>query len=116
MEEGFRTISVGNNSITYGSKNSSINTIQKTSDIFTSSQIISGDLPKDNEIMLSETLSNTFNDTLIGQTVTIKLSIEGTKIEKQFNLSGTYKSNGNPLSTIYITYDTLQSLYEDNNL
>lgn len=114
LETGYTTLSLGTNSVEYGSKSATIMTLQTMSANITKSSIVSGKAPGADEILLDKGTADILSKNIVGKNVTLKLMIDGKQVEKTFKVSGTYEQQGSNFSTVIMRYQDLAALYQAN--
>lgn len=95
--------------------NSSLFAIYTTPKYYNSSNLIKGEISKENEIMVSQGVINQFGEEAFGRTVTISIDFNGTIIKKSATITAIVESSMfNSMNVLYIDYDFLsKTVYQE---
>lgn len=92
--------------------------IETISDNILGEKIIEGILPGENEILISNRLSERMyrnNDVLVGKKIKVRILEAGRFLEGAYKISGIYSGNYG-MDHIIFNYDDVEKLYDDNDL
>ncbi len=92
--------------------------IETISDNILGEKIIEGILPGENEILISNRLSERMyrnNDVLVGKKIKVRILEAGRFLEGAYKISGIYSGNYG-MNHIIFNYDDVEKLYDDNDL
>lgn len=119
VEKGFNIISIGSNSLTYGKSNCHLLLVGSISSNITNSNIKEGRLPKNNEIIINETVARKLDKDVVGKKVTLNILINQHYMHEDFVVSGIYTSGNNDsmsnMEIVMLNYADLESLCKRNN-
>lgn len=95
--------------------NSSLFAVYTTPKYYNSSNLIKGEISKENEIMVSQGVINQFGEEAFGRTVTISIDFNGTIIKKSATITAIVESSMfNSMNVLYIDYDFFsRTVYEE---
>ena len=95
--------------------NSSLFAVYTTPKYYNSSNLIKGEISKENEIMVSQGVINQFGEEAFGRTVTISIDFNGTIIKKSATITAIVESSMfNSMNVLYIDYDFLsKTVYQE---
>jgi ABC-type lipoprotein export system ATPase subunit/ABC-type antimicrobial peptide transport system permease subunit len=119
VEKGFNLMSMGSNTLTYGYKESKLVIVSTISSNLTDSNVKEGSMPKENQILINESVAKDIGEDLIGKNVTVDITIDQKSYKKDFTISGIYSSADNSptasMSTVYLNYKDLENLCLQND-
>ncbi|HEY5523942.1 MAG TPA: FtsX-like permease family protein, partial [Clostridium sp.] len=119
VEKGFTAISMGSNSLRYDGKSSSLMRTSTISSNITASNVEEGALPKDGEILINRSVSDSLGGEVIGKKVTLNIFVNQKIVKKEFIVSGIYATAGGDLTavmkSVFLNYSDLEKLYSENN-
>lgn len=126
VSKAYSNFSFGGSALTYDDQSYSFMNFSTISAIISPNDIVAGEMPDDQTIMINQSLAEKINqddpDSLVGQTVSMVLTVDTKQITGDFKISGIYNPNGpsagiaGALDSVQFTYDHLKKLYEDNGL
>lgn len=95
--------------------NSSLFAIYTTPKYYNSSNLIKGEISKENEIMVSQGVINQFGEGAFGKEVNISIDFKGTIIKKSATITAIVESSMfNSMNVLYIDYDFLsKTVYQE---
>ncbi|MGL4570005.1 MAG: ATP-binding cassette domain-containing protein [Clostridium sp.] len=119
VENGFSIVSMsGNNTLTYGKKQSDIVMLNSMSDTITKDNLTEGTLPGKNEILVSKLAADKLGGDVIGKKVKLNAFVDTTEVQGEFTISGVYTTgNKDRMSetteVVFMNYNDLESLLKD---
>lgn len=119
VENGFSIVSMsGNNTLTYGKKQSDIIMLNSMSDTITKDNLTEGTLPGKNEILVSKLAADKLGGDVIGKKVKLNAFVDTTEVQGEFTISGVYTTgNKDRMSetteVVFMNYNDLESLLKD---
>ncbi|MEG1004175.1 MAG: ATP-binding cassette domain-containing protein [Clostridium sp.] len=119
VENGFSIVSMsGNNTLTYGKKQSDIMMLNSMSDTITKDNLTEGTLPGKNEILVSKLAADKLGGDVIGKKVKLNAFVDTTEVQGEFTISGVYTTgNKDRMSetteVVFMNYNDLESLLKD---
>ena len=119
-ELGFSETSFGSNSVEHNDKTSSVMMVSTISQNITEKNIKEGNLPGENEILISQTIATDLGlDEVIGTEVTFNVKVQKQLYSSSFVVSGIYESGSgmeqmDALPMVYLNYSDLESIVADN--
>lgn len=95
--------------------NSSLFAVYTTPKYYNSSNLIKGEISKENEIMVSQGVINQFGEEAFGKEVAISIDFKGTKINKTATITAIVESSMfNSMNVLYIDYNFFsRTVYEE---
>lgn len=117
IEKGYSAFVIGTNKIKYKQSQQYIQIFNTISSNITKKNIIKGDYPKQNEVLISENLLKEYDSEIIGKTINLELRLGEKVINKDVVVSGIYTtgSTNNQITSLFMNYDDLKILAEDND-
>jgi putative ABC transport system permease protein len=117
-ERGYTIISMGANSLGYNGKGTNLMKVSTISSNITNSNIESGTLPKEGEILINKAISDKLGEDIIGQKVNLRILVNQKILNRDFIVSGIYTTTGGDLTaamkSVFLNYSDLEKLYSDN--
>ena len=118
VERGYNIISLGANSLIYNNKTNNLMNVSTISSNITDSNVETGTLPKDGEILINKVLSNRLGKDIIGQKVSLRILANQKILNRDFTISGIYTTTSGDLTanmkSAFLNYSDLEKLYSDN--
>ncbi len=120
VELAYSKLNFRGNIAKIGDKESSFQILNTVSSNITKENITSGVKPESGEVMISANLASELDDNIIGKTIDVEFLIGETKFIESFKVSGIFgdiaQSGMNDFSTVFINYENLKSLAEDQDV
>lgn len=118
VEEGFSGFSLGSNRVTLGDNSSTFMSLNTISASITESDILHGEMPKENEVLVTQAMANTLandetGESVIGKEVTVDIAVNKDVISTTQTISGIFASDSLTTSVVYMDYSTLETLVEE---
>ncbi|ALV21813.1 ABC transporter ATP-binding protein/permease [Carnobacterium antarcticum] len=118
VEEGYTSFSIGTNNATFNDIKAPFMYLTTVSSMITSSDILEGSLPAEGEVMITNNLAQTFDDEVIGKTITVETIVNEQALTLDLIVSGIYGSDtaagpAAAMDSIYLDYTSLANYLED---
>ncbi|GEA30454.1 MULTISPECIES: ATP-binding cassette domain-containing protein [Clostridium] len=118
VERGYSIISLGANSLVYNNKTNNLMNVSTISSNITASNVETGTLPKDGEVLINKALSDNLGKDIIGQKVNLRILANQKILNRDFIVSGVYTTTSGDLTanmkSAFLNYADLEKLYSDN--
>ncbi|ALB44162.1 ATP-binding cassette domain-containing protein [Clostridium beijerinckii] len=118
VERGYSIISLGANSLVYNNKTNNLINVSTISSNITASNVETGTLPKDGEVLINKALSDNLGKDIIGQKVNLRILANQKILNRDFIVSGVYTTTSGDLTanmkSAFLNYADLEKLYSDN--
>ncbi|MCI1477109.1 MAG: ATP-binding cassette domain-containing protein [Clostridium beijerinckii] len=118
VERGYSIISLGANSLVYNNKTNNLMNVSTISSNITASNVETGTLPKDGEVLINKALSDNLGKDIIGQKVNLRILANQKILNRDFIVSGIYTTTSGDLTanmkSAFLNYADLEKLYSDN--
>ncbi|AQS07588.1 ATP-binding cassette domain-containing protein [Clostridium beijerinckii] len=118
VERGYSIISLGANSLVYNNKTNNLMNVSTISSNITASNVETGTLPKDGEVLINRALSDNLGKDIIGQKVNLRILANQKILNRDFIVSGVYTTTSGDLTanmkSAFLNYADLEKLYSDN--
>lgn len=118
VERGYSIISLGANSLVYNNKTNNLMNVSTISSNITASNVETGTLPKDGEVLINKALSDNLGKDIIGQKVNLRILANQKILNRDFIVSGVYTTTSGDLTanmkSAFLNYSDLEKLYSDN--
>jgi len=116
----YSSFTIGSDNVIYEDIKHSFMTFGTTSGM-TDSNILYGLFPSEGEILVTEGIANqmsTTSEEAIGKEVTLNVTIDGEKLEKNYVISGVYTAGSaiGAFEAVYMSPDSFDTLTAENNL
>lgn len=118
VEKGFSGFSLGSNRVTFGELNSTFMNLNTISAAITETDIMEGELPSENEILITPAMATLLangeeDSSVIGKEVTLDVVVNKEAVSATQKISGIFAADSLSTSTVYMDYSTLESLVSD---
>lgn len=118
VERGYSIISLGANSLVYNNKTNNLMNVSTISSNITASNVETGTLPKDGEVLINKALSDNLGKDIIGQKVNLRILANQKILNRDFIVSGVYTTTSGDLTanmkSAFLNYADLEKLYSDD--
>ncbi|NOW87181.1 ABC-type lipoprotein export system ATPase subunit/ABC-type antimicrobial peptide transport system permease subunit [Clostridium beijerinckii] len=118
VERGYSIISLGANSLVYNNKTNNLMNVSTISSNITASNVETGTLPKDGEVLINKALSDNLGKDIIGQKVNLRMLANQKILNRDFIVSGVYTTTSGDLTanmkSAFLNYADLEKLYSDD--
>ncbi|NRZ83279.1 ABC-type lipoprotein export system ATPase subunit [Clostridium beijerinckii] len=98
VERGYSIISLGANSLVYNNKTNNLMNVSTISSNITASNVETGTLPKDGEVLINRALSDNLGKDIIGQKVNLRILANQKILNRDFIVSGVYTTTSGDLT------------------
>lgn len=120
LEKGYSLLSFGANRVAYDENESMILTFATVSSNLNESNLTAGNWPEAGQIMLSQSVADELaEDSMIGRTVTLTLTLGEQVVSREFDVSGIFGSDSDAMSGMsaaYVTFEDLNDWYQAENM
>lgn len=122
VEKGFSILSIGNAYLNFNDKESMILMVNSMSKAITDENIVEGNRPGKNEILISEKILENLDvekDEILNNDVYAEFVLGTSFIKSKFNVSGIFSCEGNAsgrdTEIVYLNYEDLREISEKND-
>ncbi len=119
-DKGVNITTLKANSITYEGQKADLSMLYTTNSTISEEFILSGSLPSENEVMVSENFLETYDTDLVGKTITLNIFVNDQVVSKDYRVSGIYTFGAQmgempiaQMGLVYIPYNTLSEMYSE---
>lgn len=115
VEEGFSGFSLGSNKVTLNDITATFMNLNTLSAAITESDILSGKMPSENELLVTQAMATTLangedENSVIGKEITLAAVVNKTAVSATQKISGIFAADSLSTSSVYMNYTTLGSL------
>ncbi|SIO12784.1 ABC-type lipoprotein export system, ATPase component [Carnobacterium alterfunditum] len=115
VEEGFSGFSLGSNKVTLNDITATFMNLNTLSAAITESDILSGKMPSENELLVTQAMATTLangedENSVIGKEITLDAVANKTAVSATQKISGIFAADSLSTSSVYMNYTTLGSL------
>lgn len=124
LELSYASFSMGSDTVVYEGENYPFMNFGTTSEFMTDSNILYGDFPEQDEVLITEEMADGMAGTpeeMIGKEIEVKLSVNGNPLIGTYTVSGIYTA-GNAIGpsgafdSVFMTMDTFADMNAENGL
>ena len=124
LELSYASFSMGSDTVVYEGENYPFMNFGTTSEFMTDSNILYGEFPGQDEVLITEEMADGMADTpedMIGKEIEVKLSVNGNPLNGTYTVSGIYTA-GNAIGpsgafdSVFMTMDTFSDMNAENGL
>lgn len=121
VEKGFSGFSLGSNKVTLNDLTATFMTLNTISAAITESDILSGEMPAENEILVTQAMATTLangedENSVIGKDITLDVVVDKTAVSATQKISGIFAADSLSTSSVYMDYNTLGSLVSKEDI
>lgn len=114
VEEGFTNFSIGTSKASFDGNTAQFMSVTTISSMITSADILEGELPKEDEVVITENMADTLGENLVGKEIQIETLINDELLDLTMTVSGIYGAEAAAaMDTVYLNYEDLKTSLEE---
>lgn len=114
LEKAYTSTSFNEYSLNLGEENQRFQNLATLSKNITPENITKGTAPKEGEILISAALEDKFQESLLGKTITLKVTLDGQELQKDYLVSGLFgeisATGMENFHYVFLSYQDLENL------